>query len=49
MNDAPIGIFDSGMGGLTVMRALKARLPQEENQPRSAAGTHIHAAVQTAR
>jgi glutamate racemase len=25
----PIGIFDSGMGGLTVMRALKARLPQE--------------------
>src|ERR1700760_1404621 len=26
---APIGIFDSGMGGLTVMRALKARLPNE--------------------
>src|SRR5216684_3010695 len=25
----PIGIFDSGMGGLTVMRALKARLPRE--------------------
>jgi glutamate racemase len=25
----PIGIFDSGMGGLTVMRALKARLPKE--------------------
>jgi len=25
----PIGIFDSGMGGLTVMRALRARLPQE--------------------
>jgi glutamate racemase len=25
----PIGIFDSGMGGLTVMRALKARLPGE--------------------
>jgi glutamate racemase len=24
-----IGIFDSGMGGLTVMRALKARLPRE--------------------
>lgn len=24
-----IGIFDSGMGGLTVMRALKARLPNE--------------------
>lgn len=29
MNDAPIGIFDSGMGGLTVMRALMARLPHE--------------------
>jgi glutamate racemase len=27
--DAPIGIFDSGMGGLTVLRALTARLPQE--------------------
>jgi len=25
----PIGIFDSGMGGLTVMQALKARLPNE--------------------
>ncbi|HWU25688.1 MAG TPA: glutamate racemase [Rhizomicrobium sp.] len=25
----PIGIFDSGMGGLTVMRALIAKLPQE--------------------
>lgn len=29
MNDAPIGVFDSGMGGLTVMRALRARLPHE--------------------
>ena len=29
MNSAPIGIFDSGMGGLTVMRALAARLPDE--------------------
>ena len=29
MNDASIGIFDSGMGGLTVMRALIARLPKE--------------------
>lgn len=26
---APIGVFDSGMGGLTVMRALMARLPHE--------------------
>lgn len=25
----PIGVFDSGMGGLTVMRALMERLPQE--------------------
>jgi glutamate racemase len=25
----PIGIFDSGMGGLTVVRALRARLPDE--------------------
>jgi glutamate racemase len=29
MNDASIGIFDSGMGGLTVMRALLERLPSE--------------------
>jgi len=29
MNNAPIGIFDSGMGGLTVMRALVRRLPRE--------------------
>jgi len=28
-NDRPIGVFDSGMGGLTVMRALRARLPHE--------------------
>ena len=25
----PIGVFDSGMGGLTVLRALKNQLPQE--------------------
>lgn len=25
----PIGVFDSGMGGLTVLRALAARLPEE--------------------
>ena len=29
MNNAPIGIFDSGMGGLTVMHALAERLPDE--------------------
>jgi glutamate racemase len=27
---APIGVFDSGVGGLTVLRALTARLPAEE-------------------
>ncbi|MEQ1692646.1 MAG: glutamate racemase [Gemmatimonas sp.] len=26
---APIGVFDSGLGGLTVVRALRARLPGE--------------------
>jgi glutamate racemase len=28
-NSAPIGVFDSGLGGLTVARALFARLPHE--------------------
>lgn len=28
-NNRPIGVFDSGMGGLTVLRALKATLPLE--------------------
>jgi glutamate racemase len=28
-NSAPIGVFDSGLGGLTVARALFARLPRE--------------------
>jgi glutamate racemase len=27
--DAPIGVFDSGVGGLTVLAALRARLPDE--------------------
>src|SRR6202044_1923157 len=27
--DAPIGVFDSGLGGLTVVRALFRRLPRE--------------------
>jgi glutamate racemase len=30
MNRRPIGIFDSGMGGLTVLRALVERLPNEQ-------------------
>lgn len=29
MNDSPIGIFDSGVGGLTVARAIRAQLPRE--------------------
>src|SRR5947209_7281727 len=28
--DAPIGVFDSGVGGRTVIRALPARLPHED-------------------
>jgi glutamate racemase len=29
MNSLPIGIFDSGVGGLTVLQAVRQRLPQE--------------------
>jgi glutamate racemase len=29
MDDRPIGVFDSGVGGLTVLRALKRVLPRE--------------------
>ena len=29
MNNKPIGVFDSGVGGLTVVRALMERLPNE--------------------
>src|SRR5690606_30636667 len=29
VNDAPIGIFDSGVGGLTVARAVLDQLPNE--------------------
>ncbi len=29
MQDLPIGVFDSGLGGLTIVRALKATLPHE--------------------
>ncbi|MGH7271516.1 MAG: glutamate racemase [Polyangiaceae bacterium] len=28
--DAPLGVFDSGLGGLTVVRALREALPREE-------------------
>lgn len=30
LNPHPIAVFDSGLGGLTVLRALQARLPQED-------------------
>ena len=29
-NDAPIGVFDSGLGGLSVLRHARARLPAED-------------------
>ena len=29
MSDSPIGVFDSGVGGLTVLKALAAELPHE--------------------
>ena len=27
--EAPIGIFDSGLGGLTVLQAVSRRMPEE--------------------
>ncbi|OIP30335.1 glutamate racemase [bacterium CG2_30_54_10] len=30
MDDRPIGVFDSGVGGLTVVKELHAQLPQED-------------------
>lgn len=30
MDNAPIGIFDSGLGGLTVARAIIDKLPDED-------------------
>ena len=30
MTSHPIAVFDSGLGGLTVLRALRGRLPQED-------------------
>jgi len=29
-NDAPIGVFDSGIGGLTVAAAIRRQLPNEK-------------------
>ena len=28
-SNAPIGVFDSGIGGLSVLQALRAQLPHE--------------------
>lgn len=30
MRESPLGVFDSGLGGLTVVRALRAALPHED-------------------
>ena len=30
LSSSPIGVFDSGIGGLSVLRALRAELPQEK-------------------
>ena len=30
LNNQPVAVFDSGLGGLTVLRALRDRLPQED-------------------
>ncbi len=39
----PIGVFDSGVGGLTVLAALCARLPQQQGllAPAAAGGTSV--------
>ena len=29
MNEGPIGIFDSGVGGLSVLREIRSALPNE--------------------
>ena len=29
-NNAPIGVFDSGVGGLTVVREIMRNLPEEK-------------------
>ena len=58
-NELPIGVFDSGMGGLTVLRALKQTLPNESfiylgdtarlPYGTKSADTIIHYAVQMAK
>ena len=51
MDRRPLGVFDSGMGGLTVLRALTARLPHESflylgDTARLPSGTKSAATVQ---
>ncbi|MEW6169889.1 MAG: glutamate racemase, partial [Pseudomonadota bacterium] len=29
MSEAPVGVFDSGVGGISVLRELRAQLPAE--------------------
>ena len=53
-NDAPIGVFDSGVGGLTVLKALEAALPLERfiylgDTARLPYGTKSAGTVQTIR
>ena len=50
--DLPIGIFDSGVGGLTVLKAVRERLPHESlvylgDTARLPYGTKSAAAVST--
>ncbi|HJW34101.1 MAG TPA: glutamate racemase [Holophagaceae bacterium] len=50
-NDRPIGVFDSGIGGLTVVRALRQLLPQENliylgDTARMPYGTKSHATIE---
>ncbi len=33
MDMRPIGVFDSGLGGLTAVRSLREILPEEERRP----------------
>ena len=30
MNKAPVGVFDSGLGGLSVMKAIRSLMPNED-------------------
>jgi len=48
--DRPIGVFDSGIGGLTVIHALRQLLPQEElvylgDTARRPEGTQSHRTI----